>query len=608
MSSLAFINDLPPEILLKVFFQYIAAEDPGVDTNALEDDNRVRKHRGENLIHPLPPYHWIFLSHVCCYWREVSLNAPLLWSRVYITTPEWAKILLTRSGSTPLSIEARFGRRLSEQQHLSQKLDAMKLVYSNIRRITTLNLHCKQTTLTEFSEIIGTADTSSIKSITLSTDEYYDQDHTPLQFLVTHPLPNLERFTSYWFGMNALRSMLRATIKHLSIAYTEGRERPLDSLLEVLTSMPLLESLKLRWALQSVPGESVVQLTEATVTASLPHLRVLHLLGYGIACAPLLQAIQTHPDLNELFVQATAFYSTIELCLVLHAIAERLNEIVTNSWKKPLRSISFCRTPDYLRFQGWTCPSVRPTRTVEDSSSPTANVTIFFETLRASENEVFQEWCFASGFRNIYSLYLDGGFESDNLNSSCVDAFADMWNLRVLHYVGEIIPKPILESLRTLRGESKTLFFPNLKVLILEDFCAASSLRNDIMDSVEQLRRSLASRARKKPLPTLVILRASSFSQTFCPRLQAVVDELIWDGIEDIYEGETEPLPSLSVDMEELYCRTIPPTVDDELTLEEMDRPKFSLTTQKTRFWTATNIDEGEFYHLTQDWQILVAG
>ncbi|KAL4243994.1 hypothetical protein ABKN59_010774 [Abortiporus biennis] len=78
MSSLAFINDLPPEILLKVFFQYIAAEDPGVDTNALEDDNRVRKHRGENLIHPLPPYHWIFLSHVCCYWRESGLKSFLL--------------------------------------------------------------------------------------------------------------------------------------------------------------------------------------------------------------------------------------------------------------------------------------------------------------------------------------------------------------------------------------------------------------------------------------------------------------------------------------------------------------------------------------------------
>lgn len=55
------------------------------------------------------PYDWMVISHVCRYWRTVSLAFPSTWSIFDTSCPSFARVCLERSKNAPLDIRIRSG-------------------------------------------------------------------------------------------------------------------------------------------------------------------------------------------------------------------------------------------------------------------------------------------------------------------------------------------------------------------------------------------------------------------------------------------------------------------------------------------------------------------
>ena len=87
--SLSPVSRLPPELLSAIF---------------LECAHQWRsKHR---LTYATKVPHWIDVTYVCQYWRDVALDCAGLWTHLFFVSSRWMDELLRRSKSAPLIIHA----------------------------------------------------------------------------------------------------------------------------------------------------------------------------------------------------------------------------------------------------------------------------------------------------------------------------------------------------------------------------------------------------------------------------------------------------------------------------------------------------------------------
>ncbi|KAF9477340.1 hypothetical protein BDN70DRAFT_862036, partial [Pholiota conissans] len=87
------ISDLPPEILCSIF-AWVRDSDSG---DLVEDEEGILTSKSLKIP-------WIQVTHVCSHWRNVALNSPELWSRVFpFRNITWLKEMLLRSKEASLS-------------------------------------------------------------------------------------------------------------------------------------------------------------------------------------------------------------------------------------------------------------------------------------------------------------------------------------------------------------------------------------------------------------------------------------------------------------------------------------------------------------------------
>ncbi|EAU87512.2 hypothetical protein CC1G_11731 [Coprinopsis cinerea okayama7 len=111
------INALPVELLCEIFALYTHAFNDG-NPVAPDEDTRTRRRRkrdtprrfGRVSTHKNSSTNPIQLGHVCGYWRTLSLSMPILWSTIYVSSPNRSDIpifatWIERSGSSPLHLK-----------------------------------------------------------------------------------------------------------------------------------------------------------------------------------------------------------------------------------------------------------------------------------------------------------------------------------------------------------------------------------------------------------------------------------------------------------------------------------------------------------------------
>jgi len=80
---------LPPELLSSIFLQYT-----------------WQWHREYRSTSTAEIPHWVDVSYVCQYWRNVALNCTELWTHLFFVSSRWMDELLRRSKTAPLIIHA----------------------------------------------------------------------------------------------------------------------------------------------------------------------------------------------------------------------------------------------------------------------------------------------------------------------------------------------------------------------------------------------------------------------------------------------------------------------------------------------------------------------
>jgi hypothetical protein len=136
------IQKLPEDVLVEIFFHLVNAH----------DHRGTRRHhvRGRDY-----PHCWLYATHVCRAWREITLGCPLLWTRIISGRPERVEAFLTRSGKCSITLESTGGDP-------SRQFDSAlyKLMLAERHRLLSLDglridNKCLQEDLSKLSNVIG---------------------------------------------------------------------------------------------------------------------------------------------------------------------------------------------------------------------------------------------------------------------------------------------------------------------------------------------------------------------------------------------------------------------------------------------------------------------
>ncbi|KAF5325130.1 hypothetical protein D9619_010050 [Psilocybe cf. subviscida] len=91
---------------------------------------------------------WHQVTQVCRHWRHVAIDAPILWTDIYVLSHEYTLLMLQRSQKAPL--EVHFAETHFPSPHL---MTTIPVVLAEIERIRTLSFTQKPSTFLETAQI-----------------------------------------------------------------------------------------------------------------------------------------------------------------------------------------------------------------------------------------------------------------------------------------------------------------------------------------------------------------------------------------------------------------------------------------------------------------------
>ncbi|PPR03430.1 hypothetical protein CVT24_012699 [Panaeolus cyanescens] len=143
------INDLPPEILAKIFHAHMFHTDKSDAAVTNGDDDEI----WFPVFIPHPPFAPLLFSRVCSYWRNVSISTPVLWSAIAIRCAfnlQTVSLWLERSQHCPLTLlvdlddEPRRKATSEFSPTVIQRL--LETLYKTIPRWKRVSLHLPKAT------------------------------------------------------------------------------------------------------------------------------------------------------------------------------------------------------------------------------------------------------------------------------------------------------------------------------------------------------------------------------------------------------------------------------------------------------------------------------
>ncbi|RDB27065.1 hypothetical protein Hypma_005017 [Hypsizygus marmoreus] len=181
------INRIPIEVLGEIFNQCLKNPDVSMEY--------MRERRVTNS--PSSSIDPMTLAQVCQHWRVVALSMPVLWSSIYITSPCWGHLRLTRvwldrSGTCPLDIQLVQQQRSGLIMDHAVTHELITLLITQIHRWRSISFHLWERIPSSLSQISHNFLTQ-LESVTVlvSMKQPSENAHLDNMWRAAHAAPTL---------------------------------------------------------------------------------------------------------------------------------------------------------------------------------------------------------------------------------------------------------------------------------------------------------------------------------------------------------------------------------------------------------------------------------
>ena len=303
-------SSLPPEILEGIFLNH-----PGY----LHEVEHPQGDAHECVkYHKCQLYCWATLSHVCRQWRYIALRCRPLWTTLPVSVhPEWMTELLSRSGNSPLLINAvSLEREMSDAVRTGRER-SLEIALRELPRIRSLYLCVAQGLPDRILKLL--AGPSPLLDGAYLSGVLADRDAIPVDMpdsgLDTSPeisidedlpLPRCLRLYHVNLGVASV-GPCNSTLRRLAVTLFPTSGFPWQSLSQILHTFSMLPSLEeLRFARRG--GDSVFnEKVEEAQRVTLHRVHTLGLSAWACECTIILDALEL-PSLASLEVTARQCY------------------------------------------------------------------------------------------------------------------------------------------------------------------------------------------------------------------------------------------------------------------------------------------------------------
>ena len=241
---------------------------------------------------------WIWISHVCAYWRLVALSDSILWSDIDISRKGLAEAMFLRSRMVPLSVHGQLSEGCS--------LEMVRLISHNLHRIRYLSISSRFMRFNRskgflFPGLSGAAPLLEEAFLNFGCNKaspclFTLQD----SFKLSPHLRTLELSNAYIIW--GPHCFLYCTLTLTTLALSRVNSPPLDELLSVFRSLSGLRSVSL---LDCLPSGSTMDSLPQFPPVTLKYLEVLKISGPVMDCAAILFHLQ-HPASTDVFIKGKA--------------------------------------------------------------------------------------------------------------------------------------------------------------------------------------------------------------------------------------------------------------------------------------------------------------
>ena len=510
-NELSPVSRLPPEVLCIIF-------------SFIEDRNI--SHRS--------PESWINFSRVSQQWRSLALSAPELWTNIPINYPRWTQEMLIRSKMAKLTIRVDFSMNF-------QALETVKSCLSQMKRLGEISITRASGSILE--KLCQNLPKSAPQLHTLRINRHLPSDHLPAtiheDFLCdTERLQHVDLDCKISWESRLLTGLTRLTL-HNSLQ--DDTTSSIIQFLHALQRMPALTNLDLE---DSIPHDTGGLSTYPTV--NLPCLRVLRISSGVGALTSALRHITfpssavlnvTCKETQSIQIDFSNFFSVLAAKFLSFLVIRRLNLQNFNG------GIG-------LKFLVWT------TAINQDVSPP---------SLTPAQLELVLTWPMSPPphARPDYMNVFSAAFDAMNLSAltqlqiSTLDlidsktwlkTFGKLPLLEQVHvqsYTAQSFLNALMYKTQAA-DQSKTAYydvsFPKLRYIHLDDtdFTGINYIGSI---SVDMLMDCFMERyERNAEIQVLHLDDCYNISDEDVERLQEIVVDVIWDGVERIsaYDSEEE--------------------------------------------------------------------
>jgi hypothetical protein len=244
-------------------------------------------------------------SRVCCTWRYLALNTPILWKDTILTHPAITSVMLERAKDIPIRVFVDFcSDGFMDDVHYNP--EAINRVLRKTSQISDLAILGSEDSAASILGILSTLNQLGpcclqTLNVTMPDESSLSLGPSHMDHLTMLSELSLLRCSPPWDSP----TLGRLTRLHLSGEWASGGcDYPLDSLIQTLGHSPSLADVRLDYCIQDEPFPSSLG-----IPVRLPKLRSLTLNDDLRICLTILESIEACPSLMHLSI-SDACYGT----------------------------------------------------------------------------------------------------------------------------------------------------------------------------------------------------------------------------------------------------------------------------------------------------------
>lgn len=444
-------------------------------------------------------------------------------------------------------------------------------VHSSLVQISRIGELDVRTGSRSVPEILNLSDAAPyLHSLCLASPGYSQEEHftLPETFLNGGEAPRLRRLElTRFFPPSWDSPLMNNHLVHLKINNPGPEARPtMSEFVAALERLPLLETLELDNALPKI-ADGVLSVPAPIVRTALPHLKRISIMNASaLECADALNHLACPPTAS----MKIACLGSASTVAAFSAVIPALSNAQADGNSKNIRSLFVNLGYGGMTIQAWTC-------FVQTGEPPRSRAFLDIDLkwlgfVRDESEELMTFACKSLPLRGLRCLSVSTDMH-EIATKTWIRTFADLPTIATIRLHGQSIQfiaalredvfldgvKQVPQappaklgrraSLRRARTENMSggLFFPALRHLILEDTTFAET----VLDTLES---TLMERCeRKQELWTLTLYDCIRLAHDDIARLEGVVPEVKWDGLEQGYSDDESEVDLSDYDYDNFY-------------------------------------------------------